>query len=198
MIRPAALALILVAAASPAFAHPLPGDVASFAAGLSHPFGGLDHLLAMLAVGLWAAHLGGRALLAVPASFVAVMTAGFALALGGMPLPLVEPAILASVVVLGLFVATSLAAPTPVAMALTGLFALAHGHAHGSEFVGAADGPGILGFATGFALAIVLLHAVGIFAGLGLAALPAGALRRGATRLAGLAIAMAGAALAIG
>lgn len=198
MTRPAALALILIAAASPALAHPPVGPGASLAAGLSHPFGGLDHLLAMFAVGLWASRLGGRALWGVPATFVTVMLAGFALALAGMPLPLVEPAILASVVVLGLLVAMSLKVPAAPAMALVAVFALAHGHAHGTGFTGASTGLDTLGFAAGFALATALLHAAGIALGRGISAMPVVALQRAATRTAGLAIALAGAASAIG
>lgn len=199
MTRPAVLALILIlTTASPALAHVFGAGGGSFTAGLLHPFGGLDHLMAMFAVGLWASHLGGRALLAVPASFVVVMTAGFALALGGVPLPLVEPTILASVVVLGLLVATSFAAPTPMAMALIACFAIAHGHAHGIEFAGAEIGLHTLGIAAGLAVTTAALHLLGVALGLSVRALPSAALQHGASRTAGLAIAFAGLGLAIG
>lgn len=99
----AAVAMALTA--SPAFAHLNPAEHGSFAAGFTHPLSGADHILAMVAVGLWAAMLGGRALFVVPAAFVGVMLLGFVAALLGMPLPFVEPVILASVVVLGLMVA---------------------------------------------------------------------------------------------
>ncbi len=199
MTRPAALALIFIlAAASPTLAHPLVGQGASLAAGLSHPFGGLDHLIAMFAVGLWAARLGGRALWAVPLAFVAAMLAGFALALAGVPLPLVEPAILASVVVLGLLVAMSSALPAPIAVALVALFAVAHGHAHGTEFTSAPFSSATLGFAAGFAISTAALHAAGIVTGRLLGALPAGAFGRGAIRTLGFAIVLVGAAMAIG
>src|SRR5690606_40231034 len=87
--------------ASPAFAHLDPAEHGSFAAGFTHPLSGADHILAMVAVGLWAAMLGGRALYTVPAAFVGVMLLGFVAAPVGVPLPFVEPVILASVVVLG-------------------------------------------------------------------------------------------------
>src|SRR5690606_19576432 len=102
----AAVAMALTA--SPAFAHLNPAEHGSFAAGFTHPLSGADHILAMVAVGLWAAMLGGRALFVVPAAFVGVMLLGFVAALLGMPLPFVEPVILASVVVLGLMVALAL------------------------------------------------------------------------------------------
>ena len=88
----------LVAATAPAFAHLDPAEHGSFAAGISHPLFGLDHVLVMLAVGLWAASLGGRAMVIVPASFVGAMGLGFAAAIAGMPLPFVEPVILASII----------------------------------------------------------------------------------------------------
>ena len=105
MIRILSLgAAILVASVSPSFAHLNPAEHGSFAAGISHPLFGLDHILAMVAVGIWAAQIGGRALIGVPAAFVGCMALGFVAALAGMPLPFVEPAILASVVALGLLV----------------------------------------------------------------------------------------------
>ncbi|MGH7005608.1 MAG: HupE/UreJ family protein, partial [Alphaproteobacteria bacterium] len=128
MRKTAYLALpIALFAATPAFAHLNPAEHGSFAAGFSHPIFGLDHILAMVAVGLWAALLGGRALWLVPAAFVATMMAGFLLAVAGGPLPFVEPAILASVVILGLLAAVALRVPTPLAMGLVGFFALFHG-----------------------------------------------------------------------
>src|SRR6218665_1199043 len=105
-------AAILAATVAPAFAHLNPEEHGSFMAGVSHPFFGADHILAMVAVGLWAAQIGGRALWAVPAAFVSMMAAGFLLALSGIELPFVEPAILASVV--GLPLLTPLALPLPL------------------------------------------------------------------------------------
>jgi urease accessory protein len=173
-LKIAALALL---ALTPflAQAHILPGEPHSFSSGFNHPLHGLDHMLAMVAVGLWAAQLGGRALWLVPASFVGFMMFGGAVAMMGVHLPMVEPGILASVLILGMLVAGAARLPLAAAMALTGLFAIFHGHAHGTEIPLAASG---LIYALGFALATTLLHACGI--GLGLLAqkrLPVPALR---------------------
>ncbi|RBI86183.1 protein hupE [Rhodosalinus halophilus] len=182
-------ALPLTLAAGPALAHVAPLEHNSFLAGATHPIFGADHVLAMVAVGLWAGMLGGRALWAVPAAFVGVMVLGFALALGGLALPLVEPAILASVVVLGLVVALGLRLPTVAGAALVGAFALFHGHAHGAE-MGAA---GALPYLAGFAATTAALHVLGLI--LGVALLRAG---RAAPHVAGGLVAAAGAALAAG
>ncbi|KXF78955.1 protein hupE [Paramesorhizobium deserti] len=188
-------AAILVLAATPASAHLNPAEHGSFAAGFSHPLFGADHILAMVAVGLWAALLGGRALWLVPAAFVTTMMAGFMLALAGAPLPFVEPAILASVVAIGLLAAIALKVPTSAAMALVGFFALFHGYAHGGEMGSA----GAAAYGLGFALATIILHAAGIGIGLGLPRLfgsdtgrIVARLAGGATALAGLWLAMAG------
>lgn len=156
-------AVITFAASAPAFAHLNPGEHGSFLAGFSHPLFGLDHILAMVAVGLWAAMLGGRAVWIVPSAFVGTMVAGFGLAMAGVGLPFVEPVILASVVVLGLVVAAAIRLPATAGAVLVGAFALFHGHAHGGE-LGSATASSYL---IGFAAATALLHAVGI--GLGLA-----------------------------
>src|SRR6476659_1401554 len=116
-----------------AFAHPGLGDAHGFVAGFAHPLGGLDHILAMVTVGIFAWQLGGRALWLVPAAFVAAMAAGGALAMTGVPVPMVETGIAASVIVLGAIVALGIKAPLAIAMGLVGLFAIFHGHAHGSE-----------------------------------------------------------------
>lgn len=177
--------------AAPAFAHLDPAEHGSLAAGLSHPFFGADHVLAMVAVGLWAAQIGGRALWAVPAAFVAMMAVGFGLALAAVPLPFVEPAILASVVALGLIVAMAVRLDVAPAAAIVGVFALFHGHAHGGEL-----GPaGALSFATGFIIATALLHVAGVGLGIALARLSSnGAL----TRLLGGITVLAGATLIFG
>lgn len=182
----AAAAMTLMA--SPAFAHLNPAEHGSFAAGFSHPLTGTDHILAMVAVGLWAAMLGGRALFAVPAAFVGVMIVGFLTALFGLPVPFVEPVILASVVVLGLVVALALPVPVVVGAAIAGFFAFFHGHAHGSE-IGAA---GLFSYGAGFALATALLHAAGIGLGLGVGRLWQGSTGRIAMRVAGGATALGG------
>ncbi len=185
---PIAALAMLALSAGPAFAHLDPGAHGSFMAGFTHPLFGLDHVLAMVAIGLWAAMLGGRALWAVPAAFVGVMLAGFLAAMAGLPLPFVEPAILASVVAIGLLVALAVPVPAGLGMAVVGFFALFHGHAHGGE-IGEAT---TAGYAAGFALATALLHAAGVAAGLGAARLFSGGAGRLLTRAAGGMTAAAG------
>ena len=173
--------LILAAAAAlvttPAFAHLDPEAHGSFAAGLSHPVFGADHILAMVAVGLWAAVLGGRAVWALPSAFVAAMVAGFIASVGGMPLPFVEPMILVSVFVLGLAVALTLRLPVATAAGIVGAFGLFHGHAHGGELGTAAA----LAFGAGFAVSTAVLHGLGVAV-----ALAAGRAVRGSKLLQGL------------
>lgn len=147
-----------------AFAHTGIGDGHGFIHGFAHPLGGLDHVLAMVMVGMFAWQLGGRALWLVPATFVVVMTAGGALAVAGIPMPFVEFGIAASVIVLGAILALGVKAPVAIAMGIVGLFAIFHGHAHGTEMPFAASGAA---YAAGFALATALLHASGIAAGFG-------------------------------
>ncbi|MET3598800.1 urease accessory protein [Martelella mangrovi] len=181
---------LLLAAAAPAFAHLNPAEHGSFMAGFSHPLFGADHILAMVAVGIWAAMIGGRAMLIVPATFVITMGIGFALALGGASLPFVEPAILASVVGLGLLVALAVKVPTPVSAAVVAVFALFHGFAHGTELGGA----GAVTFGLGFMAGTALLHAAGVGLGVGLNRFGGMTLSRilgAATALAGIAM-MAG------
>jgi urease accessory protein len=144
-------------------AHPGHGPANSFAAGIGHPLGGLDHILAMVAVGLWAAQLGGRSLWAVPAAFVSLMTVGGVLGMMGMPLPMVETGILVSVLVMGILIAAAARLPLAASMAVVGLFALFHGHAHGTEIPLAASG---LTYALGFVFATALLHTCGIALGI--------------------------------
>ena len=195
MIRKTATAAVLLAASTlPAFAHLNPAEHGSFAAGFSHPLFGADHVLAMVAVGLWAALLGGRALWLVPAAFVATMAAGFGAAVAGLSLPFVEPVILASVVAIGLLAAMALRVPTMAAMAMVGFFAFFHGAAHGGE-LGAA---GAASFAAGFAVATALLHGVGVAAGLGVGRAFGGDAGRLAMRFGGVATVLAGAWLAVG
>jgi urease accessory protein len=192
MIRRMTLALAaLVATTAPAFAHLNPQEHGSFMAGFSHPLFGLDHILVMIAVGLWAAQIGGKALWAVPAAFVTTMAIGFGLAVSGIGLPFVEPAILASVVALGLLVAMAVKLDTVVSAAIVAVFALFHGHAHGGE-LGAA---GALQFGIGFVVATALLHGAGIGLGLGIARLSGGAL---AARIIGGLTALTGLVLAFG
>lgn len=171
-----------------ASAHPGHSGSHSFASGFSHPLFGWDHILAMVAVGLWAAQLGGRSIYAVPAAFVGLMSVGGILGMTGMHLPMVEAGILASVVVLGLLIATAARLPLVASMALVGLFAIFHGHAHGTEIPATANG---LSYGLGFMLATALLHACGI--ALGLTAQEQ--FRAPALRYAGAAIALMGVCL---
>lgn len=192
MIRRITLALAALATTTaPAFAHLNPEEHGSFMAGFSHPLFGLDHILVMVAVGLWAAQIGGRALWAVPAAFVTTMAVGFGLAVSGIALPFVEPAILASVVALGLLVAMAVKLDTVLSAAIVAVFALFHGHAHGGE-LGAA---GAWQFGIGFVVATALLHGAGIGLGLGIARLSGGAL---AARIIGGLTALTGLVLAFG
>ena len=189
MLKSSLLALaITVAATLPAFAHLDPAEHGSLAAGFSHPLFGLDHILAMVAVGLWAAQLGGRATWLVPTAFVGTMTAGFFAGMAGLSLPFVEPTILSSVVVLGLLVAASVRLPVALSATLVGVFALFHGHAHSAELGSA----GALAFGAGFAASTAMLHALGVGLGLSLGRYQAVARLLGAgTAVAGLAL-MAG------
>jgi urease accessory protein len=159
--------LIVIAAAllasSAAQAHVGVGDTHGFVHGFAHPMSGVDHILAMVAVGLFAAHLGGRALYLVPLSFVAMMIVGGMLGIAGVSLPFVEIGIGLSVVVFGIAVAFSLDIPAALAMMLVGFFAIFHGHAHGTEMPESVSG---LAYGGGFILATAALHALGI--GLGL------------------------------
>ncbi len=158
---------LFAAAAAPAFSHLDPLAHGSFAAGLSHPVFGADHVLAMVAVGLWAAQIAaapGRrsALFVVPAAFVGTMAFGFALAVFGIHLPFVEPAILASVIGLGLLVGLAVRLPVAASAAVVAVFALFHGHAHGGELGEA----GAWTFGLGFVVATALLHLAGVALGL--------------------------------
>src|SRR5471030_297931 len=126
-IFPALIGLLL--ASSPALAHVGVGSTASFSAGVAHPLSGLDHMAVMIAVGLWAALKGGRALWIWPVAFVGVMLVGGALGMAHVPVPFVEPGILASVMALGLLVALTVDLPVWIGIIIIGTFALAHGHA---------------------------------------------------------------------
>jgi urease accessory protein len=183
-------AILLLAAAIPAYAHVGIGMTSSLSAGLIHPLSGLDHVTVMIAVGLLAALKGGKAVVAWPLAFVGVMLAGGTLGTLQVPVPFVEPGILASVVVLGLLVALAIDLPVSAGVAIIGLFAMFHGHAHGTE---APENAGGLDYMAGFAVATALLHAVGIAAGLG-----SGVRFPGLARAAGGACAALGAGLAFG
>ena len=181
----------VMAAATPALAHTYGVHGAGFGAGFVHPLGGLDHILAMVAVGIWAAQIGGRAMWLLPAAFVAAMLGGGLVGMTGVSLPMIEFGIVASVVLLGGLIALQSRLPLPVTMLLVALFALFHGHAHGLEAPTAAA-PVL--YASGFALATALLHGAGI----GLALIASGLSSVRVVRLAGGAIAAGGLALAAG
>ena len=184
----------LLFAPSIAFAHPGHGEESGLLAGLIHPFSGLDHLLAMTAVGLFAAHLGGRALWAVPASFVAVMALGGIFGAAGVSLPFVETAIALSVLVFGFVIFSGMTPPVFAAMALVGLFAIFHGHAHGTEMP--VNGSALV-YGIGFMVATALLHGFGIALGLAIHWFDE-APRRRAMQTCGVALALMGAGLTIG
>jgi urease accessory protein len=155
----ASIFALLILGVTPAFAHVGVGSTASFAAGVAHPLGGLDHITVMVAVGLWAALKGGRALWLWPVTFVGVMLIGGALGMAHVAVPFVEPAILASVVTLGLLVALAVDLPLAAGAAIIGVFAIFHGHAHGSEV---AENIGGIEYMAGFAVATATLHLIGI------------------------------------
>jgi len=186
--RPLFITLMLAAMATAAEAHTGVGGMAGFAHGFVHPFNGPDHLLAMVAVGVFAANLGGRALWLVPATFVAMMAAGGVAGIYGFGLPYVEVAIALSVIVLGAVVAFNWKAPVVAAMALAGFFAIFHGHAHGLEIPTATSA---VSYAVGFILATATLHALGI----GIARL---AVPRCLAQIGGSATALAGLGLLMG
>lgn len=190
---PSVSAVALITAVTPiaAHAHTFGAVGAGWSQGFAHPLLGIDHVLAMAAVGLWAAQLGGRSLWLVPAAFIAMMAVGGMVGMAGFGLPWTEGGIAASVLALGVLVAAGFRLPLAAGMALVGVFAIFHGHAHGTEMPEAAAP---LGYAAGFVLATALLHVLGM--GAGQLALRAAA--PWAVRMAGAATAMAGTAFLIG
>lgn len=185
------LPVLLLLAPTAALAHTgIGAHGSSFASGLAHPFLGADHMLTMVTVGLLAALTGGRALWAYPASFVAAMVLGGALGFESVALPVVEPAILASVVVLGVAVAFAIRPPLALACGIIALFGVAHGYAHGLE------GPALGGlpYGAGFILSTLTLH----LTGLGLGSAAASAQRPAVARTLGGLTTLAGVWLAVG
>lgn len=157
-------ASVLAALAVPtlAFAHTGVGETTGFMHGFGHPVSGLDHILAMVMVGVFAFQLGGRGLWLVPSTFVLVIAIGGALGVMGVAIPFVETGIALSVIVLGAIVALGTKAPVTMAMGIVGLFAIFHGHAHGAEMP---EDAGRVVYAAGFMVATALLHVVGIAIG---------------------------------
>lgn len=188
-----AIALIVCSPLS-AWAHTGVGAAQGLGNGFTHPLMGWDHLLAMIAVGLWAGQRGGRALWVLPATFVGVMAIGGFLGVAGLALPGVEGGILASVLVLGALVAAAVRFPLPAAAAVVAIFALFHGHAHGTEMPVTASG---IAYGIGFCTATALLHATGVIAP---SILSRSVAERPTTwvRVAGAAIGIAGIFLALG
>jgi urease accessory protein len=185
------LAIVVLVLASPAHAHIIGAGGAGGAQGFLHPFSGLDHILAMVAVGVWAAQTGRPALWVLPAVFPLAMAIGGLLGAAGLPVPGIEAGIAASVLGLGLLIAFQAKPPLALSVALVALFALFHGHAHGTALPQAAS-PVLYGL--GFVVATAILHLIGV--GIGSAMrLPKGMT---ALRVGGGAIAAAGIALFIG
>jgi len=178
-------ALLMLAWAAPVWAHVRQDQAAGFLTGLKHPISGLDHVLAMIAVGIWGAQLGPPALWLLPVTFPMVMAFGGFLGLVGIPLPGVEIGIALSAILLGAMVAGELRPPLAAAASLVGFFAVFHGHAHGTELP---EGQSGLLYSVGFVVATGCLHGVGIAIGL-VHRWPAG---RIALRVAGAAVAAAG------
>ena len=155
------ITIFLLGASSAAFAHP-GHNISGLAAGLMHPFSGLDHLLAMVAVGIWAAQGDGRKVWLLPATFMVMLVVGSGIAIQWQLLPLVESGIAASVLALGLLIALSLQLPAMLSVAITALFGLLHGYAHGLELPQSAAPAA---YALGFLAATATLHLSGIAVG---------------------------------
>jgi urease accessory protein len=186
IVRFASAVMALLAATVPAFGHTGEGT-GGFLAGLMHPVFGPDHVVAMVAVGLWGAFLGAPAIWMLPIVFPLVMALGGVLGILGLPIPAVETGIASSAVVLGLMVALAARPPLWAAAVLVGAFAIFHGYAHGKELP---DGANAVAYSVGFVIATGLLHLCGIAFGL-LTRWPLGQL---AVRAAGGAIAATGVA----
>ena len=187
--RLAALLVLLLPA--PALAHTGEGVAAGLLSGFLHPLTGIDHLLAMVAVGIWGTQLGRPAIWLLPLTFPLVMSVGGVLGVRGVPIPAVEFGVAGSAAALGLMILLAARPPIAVAAVLVGAFAIFHGHAHGTELPGAADP---LAYGAGFVLVTGMLHAAGIAIGL-IDRWPAGAL---ALRGAGAVIGAVGVYLVLG
>ncbi|MDX1641748.1 MAG: HupE/UreJ family protein [Balneolaceae bacterium] len=171
-------------------AHPGAGHISGFWVGFGHPFGGLDHMLAMLAVGIWASQMSDKAVWAVPLTFVGVMLLAGAFGIAGIAIPFVEQGIIMSVLILGILIAVAARIPLAVSAVIVGLFAIFHGHAHGEEIPAAITG---LSYGIGFAFSTMILH----IAGIGFGMLFKNAERVPVVRYAGMAITVLGVYLLI-
>jgi urease accessory protein len=154
-----ALPVTMLAYIPAAGAHSVGAEGAGFITGLAHPFMGLDHLLAMIAVGIWAAQTGGSAIWRLPLSFIVMMTVAALISASGFSLPTLEPLIAGSVVLLGLMVVFAIRLPVNLSMLLVGLFAVFHGYAHGLEMPQASSA---IQYGSGFVLATTVLNLIGI------------------------------------
>jgi urease accessory protein len=161
-VRTSLFAASMLLCAQSAFAHLLKGEATGFFTGFMHPVSGIDHVLAMVAVGLWGAQLGAPAIWVLPVAFPLVMALGGMLGFIGVPLPGVEYGIAASAILLGAAVLVELRPPLVVAAVLVGVFAVFHGYAHGTELP---PGQSALLYSMGFVVATGCLHAVGIAIG---------------------------------
>jgi urease accessory protein len=184
-LRLVALLFLVLCYAQAAEAHVNKGEGVSFFSGFKHPISGLDHVVAMIAVGLWGAQLGAPAIWILPVAFPLVMAFGGMLGLLGVPLPWTEFGIAASAIMLGAAVMLKVRPPLAVAALLVGFFAIFHGYAHGSELPPGENG---LLYSLGFVIATGCLHAVGITIGL----VNRGTWGQRAVRFAGAAIALTG------
>ncbi|MEO6846409.1 MAG: HupE/UreJ family protein [Chthoniobacterales bacterium] len=187
-IHPYTVAAICLLIPSLVHAHTGVGTTHGFMHGFGHPLSGLDHICAMIAVGLWAAQMGGRAIWAVPLTFVSVMALGGAMGMAGIPVPYVETGIIISVLTLGVLIAASAQLPLWASIGIVGLFAICHGHAHGAEMPDTASG---FLYGAGFILATAILHAFGIGIGIAMQRIAKPQL----VRFAGIVIAVCGIAL---
>jgi len=180
----ALLAVVFVPAIS--YAHTGLGTLSGFGDGFGHPLLGADHVLAMVAVGIWAFQSGGKAVWLIPASFVGMMLVGGLLGFSGVKIPFVEHGIFMSILVFGVLIAAAARFPLALGMIVTGAFALFHGHSHGTEIPALASG---LFYSFGFILATAALHIVGIAGASAVSSVQPRAL---VTRFAGAAIAAVG------
>src|SRR5512147_1713114 len=158
-----ALAAVVLSVPASAFAHVERGQATGFITGLQHPWSGLDHVLAIIAVGIWGAQLGNPAMWLLPVTFPMVMSMGAMMGLLGIPLPGIEIGIALSAILLGAMVVGEVRPKMIVAALLIGFFAMFHGHAHGTELPAGQSG---LLYSMGFVMATGCLHAIGIALGL--------------------------------
>jgi urease accessory protein len=164
-LKPILFLLSLLLLPASAYAHVGAGETSGWVHGMLHPLMGIDHLCAMIAAGLWATQMGGRAMLFVPLTFVSVMVLGGLLGMAAIPLPFIETGILMSLLVLGVLIAAAVRLPLLASAVIVGIFALFHGYAHGAEMPHNTSG---LGYALGFMFVSAALHATGIGMALGL------------------------------